>query len=193
MELLFATSNLNKVREANDVGRRFGVRFRQVRFPYPEVRSESVADVALDGVRFVYPMVKKPVIVEDSGLFIEALNGFPGTYSRFVFDKIGLNGVLALMRGKSDRRAYFASAVGFSDGRIVKAFEGFSEGAIARSVKGKSGFGYDPVFIPAGSKRTFAEDFSLKERVSHRAIAFRLLCEWLANRGSSKPAGRSRL
>jgi XTP/dITP diphosphohydrolase len=192
MELLFATSNVNKVREANDVGRLFGVRFRQVKVPYPEIRSDCVADVALDGVRFVYPKVRKPVIVEDSGLFIGALNGFPGTYSRFVFDKIGYNGILSIMRSVKNRRAHFASAIGYSDGSCAKVFEGFSEGLIARRAKGAGGFGYDPVFIPAGRRKTFAEDHTVKERVSHRAKAFRLLCNWLACKGSIKPAGRLR-
>lgn len=180
MDLLFATSNKHKVSEANKVGRKFGVRFRQINVKYPEVRDNSVSKVALDGIRFVYPKVKRPVVVEDSGLFIKALNNFPGSYSRYVFDRVGVQGILNLMRLKKDRNAFFTSVVAYSNGKSFRVFEGVVEGTITKTPMGSSGFGFDPIFIPKGFDKTFAEEPSLKEMVSHRSRAFERLCKWLA-------------
>ena len=88
--ILFATSNLHKVSEANEIGRKFNINFKQIELPYPEIRDESVEKVAAEGVKFVFNKIKKPVVVEDSGLFIETLNNFPGSYSAFVQEKIGI-------------------------------------------------------------------------------------------------------
>jgi XTP/dITP diphosphohydrolase len=182
MEVLFATSNQHKVLEARKIGRLYGIEFRQLKSPYPEIRSDSVADVACEGARFVYSKIKKPVIVEDSGLFINALNGFPGTYSRFVFDRIGFEGILDLMAGKHDRSAFFGSAVGYCNGKCCRTFEGTVKGTIAKSASGSSGFGYDPVFVPKGFKKTFAQDSKLKERISHRTRAFELFCNFIKSK-----------
>jgi len=182
MQVLFASSNKHKVAEANEVGRKFGVEFKQVSVDYSEVRDKSVSVVALDGVKYVYSQVKKPVIVEDSGLFISSLNDFPGSYSRFVFDLIGIQGILDLMRSKKDRQAYFLSAIAFHDGKTLKAFEGRVDGVIARTSKGFSGFGFDPIFIPKGSKKTFAEDIEFKSKVSHRVKSVEMFCKWFKER-----------
>ncbi|MFH1125929.1 MAG: XTP/dITP diphosphatase [Candidatus Altiarchaeota archaeon] len=182
MEVLFATSNRHKVSEANRIGRKFGVKFRRVDVPYSEIRNNSVSKVALAGIKYVYPKVKKPVVVEDSGLFINALNGFPGPYSRYVFDTIGVQGILDLMRGRKERSAFFVSSIGFSDGKCEKVFEGVVNGKISNSSRGSSGFGFDPIFIPKGFNKTFAEDSLIKKRISHRSVAVELFCRWLTVR-----------
>jgi len=182
MDVLFATSNPHKVSEASAVGRKFGVAFKQIPIGYTEVRDNSVSVVAFEGIRSLYPRVKKPVVIEDSGLFISALNGFPGSYSHYAFDKIGIEGILNLLSKKKDRKAYFISAVAYADGESVKIFEGVVEGTIAKKLKGVGGFGFDPVFIPRGSRKTFAEDPAVKKAVSHRSKAVELLCRWLVRK-----------
>jgi len=195
MEVLFATSNKNKVSEANEVGKKYGIAFTQIHILYPEIRGDFVAEVAKGGAEYVYGQIKKPLIVEDSGLFIKALNDFPGTYSRFVFDKIGNKGVLKLLEGEEEREARFISAVAYIDSKNLKRsglisasgveetettiFEGVVEGKITLKERGSSGFGYDPIFQPTGYVRTFAEDVRMKNSVSHRKIAFEKLCQWL--------------
>jgi XTP/dITP diphosphohydrolase len=176
MEILFATSNANKVREANIVGVPHGVSFRQIGLMYPEIRAETVSEVALDGARYIGKQLSKPAIVEDSGLFIEALGGFPGPYSAFVYKRIGCEGILRLMGDRRDRRARFISAVGYSHGGEVCVFEGVCEGEIAFGSFGGGGFGYDPVFLPQGFDRTFAQDEQVKNDVSHRRVAIDKLC-----------------
>jgi XTP/dITP diphosphohydrolase len=179
---LFATSNKHKVAEANVIGTRFGVTFKQLELSYPEVRDKSVSVVALEGAKYVYNKVGKPMVVEDSGLFIRALNGFPGSYSRLVFDSIGIQGILDLMRGRKDRQAFFLSAMAFYDGKTLKAFEGRVDGLISRKPAGSSGFGFDPVFTPKGGRKTFAEDLAFKNKVSHRVKSVEKFCKWFMKR-----------
>jgi len=179
MDILFATSNIHKVEEANAVGKVYGVRFKQIMGNYPEVRDEDVGNVAREGARYVFERVGERVIVEDAGLFINALDGFPGAYSSFVFGKIGNRGILKLMDGFRDRGARFVSAIGYIDKNGVRVFEGVIEGTIPPEAKGSLGFGYDPIFKPKGNDLTFAEDLVFKNLVSHRRISFEKFCGWL--------------
>ncbi len=123
-----------------------------------------------------------PVIVEDAGLFIKALNGFPGPYSSYVNKTIGVEGILKLMRGIKDRTAYFFSVVAFYDPDIneLEFFYGKVEGEIAEEARGKSGFGFDPIFTPIeGDGRTFAEmGVEEKNKFSHRSKALRKFAKW---------------
>ena len=179
MEILFATSNQNKVREAAKIGAEYGVSFKQISLLYPEVRAESVAEVALEGARYVHNQINHPVLVEDSGLFIDELNGFPGPYSAYVFHKIGCQGILDLLKDCKHRKARFISAVGYASGDELKVFEGVCEGEIAFGVFGEKGFGYDPIFIPDGFEKTFAQDEKNKHLVSHRRISVEELCRYI--------------
>ncbi|MEM4347821.1 MAG: XTP/dITP diphosphatase [Candidatus Altiarchaeota archaeon] len=176
----FATSNKFKVDEANSVGKNFGIRFVQLEVGYPEIRDENVENVAKAGAKFVFEKIKKPVVVEDTGLYIKALNGFPGSYSKFVFQKIGNKGILRLLEGEKDRSAEFISSVGYFDGKNLRTFTGISNGKILEEEKGIAGFGYDPIFLPEGQEKTFAQDYSLKKKISHRKIAFEKFCKWFS-------------
>jgi XTP/dITP diphosphohydrolase len=121
-------------------------------------------------------------VLEDSGLFIEALNGFPGVYSAYVFQTIGQMGILRLMEGKRDRDARFESRIALSlpDGN-VELVSGTCTGTIPQTMRGSEGFGFDPVFIPEGDYRTFAEmSIEEKEVHSHRGKALAALRELLA-------------
>ncbi|MFH1403310.1 MAG: XTP/dITP diphosphatase [Candidatus Altiarchaeota archaeon] len=179
MEILFATSNRHKVDEANDISGRYGITFRQADVGYPEIRDDSVLRIAEEGVKHAHTKLNKPVIVEDSGLFIESLNGFPGPYSSFVFKKIGNHGILRLMKGIEDRKATFISAVAYTDGRESRVFDGSAGGVITEDIRGRDGFGYDPIFKPEGHDKTFAEDPQHKSLASHRRKAVERLCEFL--------------
>lgn len=182
MKVLFATSNIHKVLEGNEIGRKFGIEFKQISVAYPEIRNKDVARVAENGARFAFNKIKKPLIVEDTGLFIDALNGFPGSFSAFVFRKIGNNGILRLMKNIGNRKAKFISAIAYFDLNGVKIFKGLLKGTIAKNPKGTEGFGYDPIFIPEKSRRTLAENFNLKNKISHRKKAFEKFCRWYKNR-----------
>ncbi len=168
MEVLFATGNRNKFAEAAAVLRPQGVELKHFQFEHREIRSDSLEEVAREAAEEAYRRCARPVFVEDSGLFIKALNGFPGTYSAWVQKKLGNPGVLRLMNGARDRSAFFEACIAYHDGKAVRAFHGTCQGSIASEARGSSGFGYDPVFVPEGHLQTFAENIELKNNLSHR-------------------------
>ena len=166
--ILFATSNLHKFDEASAALAKSGIKISHFPFQHREIRSDSLEDVAKEAVEEAYRRCAKPVFVEDSGLFIKALDGFPGTYSAWALRKLGIPGILRLMAGAKDRSAYFEACIAFHDGEGVKAFRGRCAGAIAEKAQGKAGFGYDPIFVPEGHSQTFAQNIELKNNISHR-------------------------
>lgn len=194
-ELLFVTSNVHKFHEAEMILKPYKIRLEHCKYSYPEIRSESVENVALESARAIFEKMKKPLIVEDSGLFISALHNFPGTYSAWVYKKIGNNGIVKLMEGRKNRKAYFLSCIAYADSKTTKTFLGRVDGTIHQgkrmSIFGytffdkskpcftkSSGFGYDPIFIPKGKKQTFAENETLKNKISHRFNAFTIFAKW---------------
>lgn len=106
--------------------------------------------------------------MEDTGLFINELNGFPGTFSGWTLKKIGARGILKLLQGSNDRSAYFETCIVYTDGKQTLTSSGRCDGSISDQVRGSSGFGYDPIFIPTGYTQTFAESITLKNKLSHR-------------------------
>ncbi|MDD5171848.1 MAG: XTP/dITP diphosphatase [Candidatus ainarchaeum sp.] len=171
MEILFATSNKNKVQEAAEALKPKGITVKHLLFGHNEIRSDSLEDIAREAVQAAYKKCKKPVFVEDSGLFIGSLNGFPGTYSAWALGKLGLSGILRLLQDMPDRSARFEACIAYHDGSKVSAFEGVCKGSIAIEPRGSSGFGYDPIFVPEGYSQTFAENITLKNKLSHRYIS----------------------
>jgi XTP/dITP diphosphohydrolase len=119
--------------------------------------------------------------VEDAGLFIEALNGFPGPYSSYVYRSIETKGILKLMENVEKRDAHFQSVVAFSSPEeSPRCFHGKANGKISMEVRGELGFGFDPIFEPSDDgNRTFAEmRMPEKNMRSHRAEALRKFAKW---------------
>jgi len=180
--LYFATKNLGKFKEAKLLMMEYGVSLERLDADKVEIQSDSIEEIASYAASDLASKFKVTVVVEDAGLFIRTLKGFPGPYSSYVYKTLGLWGLLKLMNGLDDRRAYFLSAVAYSEpGGFVKVFTGKVEGFITGRPRGRGGFGFDPIFKPMeGDGRTFAEmDTSEKNRLSHRARAFRKLALWL--------------
>jgi XTP/dITP diphosphohydrolase len=179
MLLLFVTRNRNKFLEAESILKEYGVKIDHGPLAVPEERAEDCEAIAAGAARFAFEKLKKPLFVEDSGLFIESLNGFPGPYSAWVFSKLGCDGILKLMTGTVKRDAQFVTAIGYADGQGVKTFVGKCSGRIGLVKRGSAGFAYDAIFIPEGGEKTFSEDPAMKARVSHRRKALEKLAEWL--------------
>lgn len=179
MHVTFVTSNRDKVLEVRRILAEYRIRVGWSRRSLPEPQSERLEDV----VTAKLSHAARPgvgVVVEDSGLFLEGLAGFPGVYSRYVYDSIGLRGVLRLLEGTS-RSATFRTVAGYRRGRTTAFGVGTVQGSIVRRPRGRHGFGYDPIFVPRGSDRTFAEmDPVEKDRFSHRGRAMRALARKIA-------------
>jgi XTP/dITP diphosphohydrolase len=184
------TGNAGKVAELGLLLGPHGYAIEQDAGGYPEVQADTLAQVADAGATHLLTRLKPPFLLEDSGLFIDCLQGFPGVYSRHALDTIGCAGILALMRDTpaTRRGAHFQTHLLFVDSNGARhAFEGRCEGRIALAAAGGRGFGFDPIFVPAGGDRTFAEmDASAKNDVSHRGKAVRSFAAFLQKRQSDK-------
>ncbi len=177
MKVTFVTSNEGKYREAKYIGERYGIEVEWLREEYLEPQGNDLKEIAKKSAEILAKKINKPFFIEDSGLFILALKGFPGPYSSFVFKTIGNEGILKLMDGIEDRRAYFLAVIAFFDGKNVLTFEGRVDGRIATEIRGDKGFGFDPIFEYEG--KTFAEMGEEKNEVSHRRRALEALFSYL--------------
>jgi XTP/dITP diphosphohydrolase len=174
MHVTFVTSNPDKVVEVRRVFAPYGIGVRWSRRSLSEPQSDRLEDVVAAKLALA-ARPRQAVVVEDSGLYLDGLEGFPGVYSRYVYDTIGLDGILTLLTGKS-RAATFRTVAGFHRGRSTLLAVGSVSGTIAPRRRGRNGFGYDPIFVPDGSRQTFAEmPGPEKDRYSHRGRAIRAL------------------
>ncbi len=176
--IIFVTGNKNKVREAEVLLRRFGINITDVNLDIDEVQADDIEYIARHAAEDSYRILKKALIVEDSGLYISALNGFPGPYSSYVYRTLGINGILKLMDNVEERDAIFKAAVAYADEKIIKVFVGETKGKISFEPRGR-GWGFDPIFIPDGSSKTFGEMSTDEKNVfSHRGKALLEFVKW---------------
>ncbi|MCS7119227.1 MAG: XTP/dITP diphosphatase [Archaeoglobaceae archaeon] len=164
--MLFITSNKGKFKEVKEVAKIFSIEIEWLNREYEEPQGESLEEIAIKSAKKLAKEIKEPFFIEDSGLFIESLNGFPGPYSSYVFKTIGNKGIIKLMEGIESRGAYFKAVIAFFDGSEIKTFDGIVYGEISREIRGGGGFGFDPIFLYGN--RTFAEMGDEKNLVSHR-------------------------
>lgn len=188
MEIVFATNNINKVKEVRHI---LGDSFKLLSLhdlgifdDIPE-NEPTLEGNAMHKARVINRMLNLDVFADDTGLEIEALNGQPGVHSaRFAGENKDSNANIEkalLMLGESENRnARFRTVIALILNGKEYLFEGIVKGRIIKEKRGLEGFGYDPVFIPEGMKKTFAEmSLDEKNRISHRARAFDKLKEFL--------------
>jgi XTP/dITP diphosphohydrolase len=180
----FATANKGKYEEAAEVARGFGIRLKQLRFNKLEIQSDNLEEIASYAARHAANVTRRPVVAEDAGLFINALQGFPGPYSAYVYQTIGYEGILRLMNRTKTRSAHFQAVAAFcTPGNTPTCFSGVVNGVINLKARGSQGFGFDPIFMPLHHTQTFAElTLNEKNRFSHRAKAFEKFFKWFVRR-----------
>jgi len=179
----FVTGNVHKFNEARLMLAEYKISTAMLNLETVEIQDDNLENIAKASATDAAKKSNLPVFVEDAGLFIRSLNGFPGPYSSYVYRTVGTKGVLKLMESEKRRGAYFLSVVAFSNHREQsepKLFQGRVEGIITHEERGKQGFGFDPVFEPfGGNGKTFAEmTTNEKNRYSHRAQALRKFAGW---------------
>jgi XTP/dITP diphosphohydrolase len=188
MDLCFATNNKHKLEEvAQAVDKRFNILsladlncFEEL----PETR-DTLAGNSLQKAEYIFDRYKIPCFADDSGLEVEALHQAPGVYSaRYAGshknDNDNITLLLQNLDGIANRKAQFRTVITLIGLGETQFFEGIIEGIILKERKGSMGFGYDPVFQPAGYERSFAEmDIREKNKISHRAIAVQKLLSYL--------------
>lgn len=176
--IYFVTSNKGKQAEARAI---FGD-LVQKDIGYTEIQADTLDEVAAYGIKEVAARLDSPVMIEDAGLFVEALGGFPGVYSAYVQRTIGNAGILRLMEGEENRNAHFKSVVAYIEPGMQPAFfTGEVHGQIGFEERGRKGFGYDPIFY-VGEVSLGEMEMEEKNRISHRAASMKALKDWLDGR-----------
>ena len=189
MRVRFVSSNPAKFREVRSVLRRHGIETVWSNRRLPEPQADRLEEVVKAKLAALPPSVGYS-LVEDSGLFLDGLGGFPGVYSAYVFRTVGLDGILRLVRGRS-RRAVFRTVAGVRSPMGQWIAFGESRGRIAARPRGAGGFGYDPIFVPDGSRRTFAQmSRAEKDERSHRGRAIDAVGRRLARGARGSAPGR---
>lgn len=174
---VFVTSNSNKWLEAQRI---LGYAIERVELELDEVQAESVAAVALAKATAGYQRLGRPVIVEDAGVELRGLGGFPGPFIKYWEKLGGLESICRAADGLGDRRVRAVCALGVCSGRGSEVVEGAVEGSLSLHPRGHNGFGWDTIFVPNGEDRTFGEMTPAeKDARSHRRKAWELLRERL--------------
>lgn len=183
----FVTTNSHKVAEARRIT---GVSIEHVELEMREPQERTCVGVALAKALEAYAKLGRPVIVEDSGLELSALGGFPGPFIKHWEQAGGTMSICTALNGFSDRSATAVCALVAIDGGEHIIAEGRVAGSIARYPRGGSGFGFDPIFIPASIiGMTFGElTGDGKDTCSHRAAAWRSMLARFEAGGSGQCA-----
>lgn len=185
-KVFFVTTNFGKVKEARALLAPYGIRVEPKKAELDEPRTRDMKRIALEKARQALALCRAPVVVEDTGIFFEACDEFPGAFSKLFVTSVGIAGVLRLLNGAGvSRKAFFQTVVGYASPKQKPvAFIGRCYGKITKKPRGTphhERLPYDSVFVPKGESRTFAEmTHGEKARFSHRAKAFRRFGEWFA-------------
>ncbi|MCK4933058.1 XTP/dITP diphosphatase [Candidatus Bathyarchaeota archaeon] len=181
-----ATGNVHKFNEARRILSEHGIATAMLRtIRTVEIQDDEIRNIAKARAVDAFQKCNLPIIVEDAGLFIEKLAGFPGPYSSYAYRTIGNEGVLKLMKNIVDRKACFRSVIAFLSSKTnkPKCFKGKIEGRITEEKRGSHGFGFDPIFKPLHASKTFAQMIiEEKNQLSHRALSFRKFAEFYINK-----------
>lgn len=194
-KLVFATNNPHKLEEIRAI---LGSKLEILSLAdigcdadIPET-AETLEGNALIKAHYVYDNYKLDCFADDTGLEVDALHGLPGVHTaRYAYPdrhdpEANIIKLLEALRENDDRNARFRTVIALIEKGKEHLFEGVVEGVIAREKSGTQGFGYDPVFIPEGNSKTFAElGEDIKNTISHRARAVQKLAEYLASRHES--------
>ena len=182
MKITFITTNKHKFKEARNILKDFPIELEQLDMDYEENHDKGIEEIARGAAKKLADKLDKPVALEDTGLFFEAYNNFPGALPKFVINSIGFKGIFKLLDGES-REAYFKTVAAFCEPCSEPVlFEGIMKGEITKKIynENKDEMPYDKIFIPEGKTETISE-MTLEEKnsFSQRAKAFKKFGEYI--------------
>lgn len=180
MTLIFATQSVNKLEEAQRI---LHTTIESYDIDLPEIQAVDVEDVVIYKAKYAYDVIKKPVLIEDTGLFINALNGLPGALIKWFVQRMGVDGICRMMGAFDDKSAVAKTIIATYDGsHAPRIFTGEISGDIADRPRGSQGFGWDAVFVPSGATKTFAEmEPEEKDAFSMRRLALEKMKDTLTH------------
>ncbi|HEX3531805.1 MAG TPA: non-canonical purine NTP pyrophosphatase [Thermoanaerobaculia bacterium] len=179
---VLVSGNRGKITEARLIA---GADLPAAELDLPEIQSLDMLEILRGKAAAAWAALQRPVVVEEAGLELVALNGFPGPLVKWMLQATGAEGIARVAEALGDPRAIARCQLLYKDGDEEIVAEGVAEGTLVRPGRGSQGFGWDPVFLPAGETRTFAElDGLEKLAVSHRGRAWREMMRKLELRPS---------
>ncbi len=152
--LTFITGNANKAKYLSEY---FDLPIKHKKIDLPEIQSLNLQEIVESKAKAAYKIVRKPVMVEDVSLTFTALNNMPGPLIKWFLESLGNDELSALVKKYSDYSAVAEIIYCIFDGKELKTFHGQAKGSIAKRPKGNTQFGWDPIFIPDGYTKTWAE------------------------------------
>jgi non-canonical purine NTP pyrophosphatase (RdgB/HAM1 family) len=172
MTVLFVTTSDNKLSEAQRVLNR---PIERSSIHLVEPQEVELEPVVIAKAQQAFEKLRVPVVVDDSGLFIAAFNGLPGALVRWFLQRVGPEGICEMVNHLPSREAIAQTAVAYHDGQVM-VFQGSVKGRISEFPRGNEGFGFDSIFVPASSEKTFGEmSPAEKDHFSMRRLAFEAL------------------
>ena len=183
MKITYVTGNKAKIESARHALEPLGFEVDNVKMETPEIQADDVIEVSMYSAKWAAENLNKPVLKNDSGLFVNGLNGFPGVYTSFVEKTIGEDGLLKLMENLDDRSAYFKESIAYCEpGKEPVVFEGITKGRIDTKKTGTNGWSWDFVFIPDGEEQSLACFEDDKKWEFWSQDAYKKLAEYLKNK-----------
>lgn len=178
-QITFITNSPGKVEEAQKIlGNKFKIKLKKL--DLEEIQTIDGKEVITKKINEAYIILRKPVMVEDTSLYFDAWSGLPGALVRWFLDAVGCKGICKMMAATKNRAAWAESAIAYHDGKKIKIVSARLEGTVPKKPRGKYKFGWDPIFIPKGYKKTFAEmGLEEKSKISMRKMALDKLRSYL--------------
>ena len=154
-KITYVTGNWAKIMSARQALEPLGFEIDNVKMETTEIQANTVEEVAMHSAKEASEKLKCTVLKNDTGLYVEALGGFPGPYTHYVDEKLGENGLLKLLEGEENRNACFIEAFAYCEyGKEPIVFKSITKGTIAKEKSGEYGWSWDYIFIPEGKEKT---------------------------------------
>jgi len=175
------TGNRNKLIEAERI---LGCRLSCEPLDLPEIQEMDLLAVLRAKGEEAWRRLRRPIVVEETGLSLAALGGFPGPLVKWMLEAVGAVGIARTAHALDDPRATASCALIYRDAETTLVAEGETHGLLVLEPRGEDGFGWDPVFVPAGRQETYAElGPEIKDQLGHRGLAWRRLRRALGEAG----------
>ncbi|MDD3341653.1 MAG: non-canonical purine NTP pyrophosphatase [Bacilli bacterium] len=154
-KITYVTGNKAKIDSARQILEPLGYVVDNIKMDTIEIQADTTEEVAIYSAKWASEKLKCNVLKNDLGLYVEALNGFPGVYTHYADDTLGEDGLLKLLDGVENRKAYFKEVLAYCEyGKEPITFTGITYGTIAKEKSGRYGWSWDFIFIPDGQEKT---------------------------------------
>jgi XTP/dITP diphosphohydrolase len=180
IDIRFISRNALKLKEASDILARANVRVIPMHIPIDEIQTADIEVLVKDKTMRAFGLVGRPLFVEQTGLYLNHLNGLPGGLTQTFWDKLEADRFSALFGSVADPRVTARTLIGYTDGKQFHSFQGEVAGRVAEKPMGSREFQWDCIFVPDGHAQTFAEMGDRKSEISMRRRALDKFAEYLS-------------